>query len=210
MKPARLKKIGSRGNTPKYQIASPGDHRLNHAERAIQTFKNHFIVILYGTDSGFPAKQWDRLIKQAVMTLNMCRPSQINPKLSAYQQVWGNFDFNKTPLAPPGCKVVVHERAMERGAWACHGVVGYYIGPAMNRYRNYNSYIPDTKGIRTTNTLEFFPEKVDIPTTSTTDRLARATEDLVAILQQPHPAAPLLQQGAIVNDAMKQLTAFML
>jgi hypothetical protein len=55
-----------------YQIASPGDHRLNHAERAIQTFKNHFIAVLYGADSGFPAKQWDRLIKQAVMTLNMC------------------------------------------------------------------------------------------------------------------------------------------
>jgi hypothetical protein len=109
----------------KYQIASPGDHRLNHAERAIQTFKNHFIVILYGTDSGFPAKQWDRLIGQAVMTLNMCRPSRINPKLSAYQQVWGNFDFNKTPLAPPGCKVLVHERAMKRGAWACHGIVGW-------------------------------------------------------------------------------------
>jgi hypothetical protein len=66
-----------------YQIASPGDHRLNHAERAIQTFKNHFIAVLYGCDSTFPAKQWDRIIKQAVMTLNMCRPSQINLKLSA-------------------------------------------------------------------------------------------------------------------------------
>ena len=54
-----------------YQIASPGDHRLNHAERVVQTFKNHFIAILYGTDSSFPAKQWDRLVKQAVMTLHM-------------------------------------------------------------------------------------------------------------------------------------------
>ena len=189
-----------------YQIASPGDHRLNHAERAIQTFKNHFISVLYGADSSFPAKQWDRLLKQAVMTLNMCRPSRINPKLSAYQQVWGNFDFNKTPLAPPGCKVVVHERAMERGAWACHGIVGYYIGPALKHYRNYKSYIPETKGVRTTNTLEFFPEKVDMPTTSTTDRLARATEDLVAILQAEHPATPYLQQGTAVNDAMEQLT----
>jgi hypothetical protein len=45
-----------------------------------------------------------------------------------------------------------------------------------------------------------------MPTTSTTDRLARATEDLVEILQQPHPATPFLQQGTIVNDAMKQLT----
>ena len=84
-----------------YQIASQGDHQLNSAERAIQTFKSHFIAILYGTDSSFPAKQWDRLIKQAVMTLNMCQPFHINWKLSAHQQVWGNFDFNKTPLAPP-------------------------------------------------------------------------------------------------------------
>jgi hypothetical protein len=45
-----------------------------------------------------------------------------------------------------------------------------------------------------------------MPTTSTTDRLARATEELVEILQQPHPATPLLKQGTIVNDAMKQLT----
>jgi hypothetical protein len=41
----------------KHQIASPRDHRLNRAERTIQTFRNHFIAILYGTDSGFPAKQ---------------------------------------------------------------------------------------------------------------------------------------------------------
>jgi hypothetical protein len=40
-----------------YQISSPGDHRLIQAERAIQTFKNHFISILYGTDSSFPANQ---------------------------------------------------------------------------------------------------------------------------------------------------------
>jgi hypothetical protein len=95
---------------------------------------------------------------------------------------------------------------MERGAWACHGIVGYYIGPAMKHYRKYNSYIPETRGIRTTNTIEFFPEKVDMPTTSTTDRLARATEDLVDILKQLHPATPFLQQGKVVNDAIKQLT----
>jgi hypothetical protein len=76
----------------------------------------------------------------------------------------------------------------------------------MKHYRNYNSYIPETKGIQTTNTIEFFPEKVDMSTTSTTDRLARATEDLVTILQQEHPATPFLQQGTVVNDAMNQLT----
>ena len=41
----------------KYQLASPHDHRLNPAERAIQSFKNHFISNLHGYDNQFPAYQ---------------------------------------------------------------------------------------------------------------------------------------------------------
>ena len=78
----------------KYQLLPPGDHRTNSAERAIQTFKNHYTSILYGADDDFPANQWNRLIKIAVTTLNMLWPSRINPKLSAYNQIWGNFDYN--------------------------------------------------------------------------------------------------------------------
>jgi hypothetical protein len=188
-----------------YQIASPGDHRLNHAERAIQTFKNHFISILYGPDSSFPTNQWCRLIRQAVMTLNMCRVSQINPKLSAYQQLWGNFDFNKTPMAPPGCKVIVHERSLEQGAWASHGIKGFYIGPAMYHYRNYKAYIPETRGVRKTNTIEFFPDKVNMPSTYSADRLAAAPQNLVAALEQPHPPTPFLELGTPTNDAIVKL-----
>ena len=54
-----------------YQIAAPGDHRLNFAERAIQNFNNHFFSILHGCDTKYPANQWYRLIKQAVIKLNM-------------------------------------------------------------------------------------------------------------------------------------------
>jgi hypothetical protein len=41
-----------------YQLASPHDHRLNPAEKAIQTFKNHLISILHGCDNKFPAWLW--------------------------------------------------------------------------------------------------------------------------------------------------------
>jgi hypothetical protein len=149
-----------------YQIAAPGDHRLNFAERAIQTFKNHFVSVLHGCDPQFPANQWDRLLPQAVMTLNMVRPSRLNPKLSAYNQLWGNFNFEKTPLAPPGCKIIIHERPQERGTWADHGVTGFYIGPAMHHFRNYQCYIPSTRGERVSNTVEFFPAHVEMPNTS--------------------------------------------
>ena len=45
-----------------------------------------------------------------------------------------------------------------------------------------------------------------MPTTATTDQLARAMEDLVEILQAPQPATLFLQQGTVINDAMEQLT----
>ena len=77
----------------KYQLASPYDHRLNPAERAIQTYKNHLISNLHGCDTEFPASQWCRLIHQCEMTLNMLRRSRINPKLSAYTQLFRVFDY---------------------------------------------------------------------------------------------------------------------
>jgi hypothetical protein len=53
------------------QLVPPDTHCRNLAERAIQTFKSHFIAILAGVDSSFPMSLWDRLVPQAVMTLNL-------------------------------------------------------------------------------------------------------------------------------------------
>ncbi|OEU11422.1 hypothetical protein FRACYDRAFT_245985 [Fragilariopsis cylindrus CCMP1102] len=198
-----IDEIESRGL--KYQIAPRGNHRTIPAERAIQTVKNHSVSTLYGCDPTFPKSQWDRILPVSVLTLNMLRPSRINPAKSAYNELWGNFDFNKTPLAPPGCLIVAHERPQDRKTWANHGVKGYFIGPAKHHYRNYRVYIPATRGERTTDTIDFFPEHVQMPKTSSEDRLASVTEDLVAILQKPHPPTPFLDQGTTTNDAIDKL-----
>ena len=98
----------------KFQLAAPHDHRLNPAERAVSTFKNHFIAILAGCDERFPKYLWCQLVPQAVITLNMLRQSRINPKLSAHDQVFGTFNYQRTPLAPLGTKVIIHERPDQR------------------------------------------------------------------------------------------------
>ena len=41
-----------------FHLVPPNNHRANAAERAIQTFKNHFIAGLTGLDPNFPIKQW--------------------------------------------------------------------------------------------------------------------------------------------------------
>jgi hypothetical protein len=49
------------------------------------------------------------------MTLNMLRRSRFNPRLSAHTQIFGVFDYNRTPLAPIGTRTVVHERTTQQG-----------------------------------------------------------------------------------------------
>ena len=145
------------------QIVPPGVHRRNAAERAIRTFKNHFIAGLCSTNPNFPMKLWDRLIPQAEITLNLLRGSRMNPKLSAYAQVHGQFDYNRTPLAPPGTRVLVHEKSGARGTWAPHAVDGWYVGPALDHYRCYTTHVWSTKAERITDTLEWFPHDVKMP-----------------------------------------------
>ena len=41
-----------------YQLVPPDDHRRNIAEKAIQTWKDHFVSVLRGTAEIFPLHLW--------------------------------------------------------------------------------------------------------------------------------------------------------
>jgi hypothetical protein len=84
-----------------YQLSPPYIHRRNNDERAIQTFKNHFIAGLCSVDPTFPLKLWDKVLPQATITLNLLQNSRINPRMSAYAQLNGHFDFNRTTFGSP-------------------------------------------------------------------------------------------------------------
>ena len=175
------------------QRVPPHNHRRNAAERAIQTFKNHFIAGLATADPKFPLREWDRLIPQAIITLNIMRECRINPKLSAYAYLFGQFNFNATPLAPPGTRVIAHEKPQQRGTWDPHGVNGWYVGPALEHYRCITCYIPTTGKERVVDTVQWFPHVVPIPAASTDDYLRQAVADIIALLntRQQHPTLGL-------------------
>ena len=94
----------------RFQLMPPHLHQRNLAERAIQTFKNHFIAGLASVNKKFPVHLWCRLLPHCLLTLNLLRPSRINPKLSAYAQLHDAIKFNRTPLAPPGTKIIIHNK----------------------------------------------------------------------------------------------------
>jgi hypothetical protein len=54
-----------------FQLVPPDMHCRNRAERAIRTFKDHFIAILAGVDPKFPPYLWELLLPQAELTLNL-------------------------------------------------------------------------------------------------------------------------------------------
>jgi hypothetical protein len=55
-------------NDVECQLVPPHCHRRNAAERAILTFKEHFVAGLASVDTTFPLHLWDRLLPQAEIT----------------------------------------------------------------------------------------------------------------------------------------------
>ena len=83
------------------ELCPPKNHRLNGlGERAVRTFKDHFISTLATVDPTCPIQLWNEFVEQANDTLNLLRTSRRNPSISAYQELNGKFDYNKTPLVP--------------------------------------------------------------------------------------------------------------
>jgi len=94
----------------KWHVVEPSNHRVNSAERAIQTFKNHFISRLCATDENWPPQLRDQLTHQAIITLNLLHTSRIDPTKSAYEQIHGaKYDWNKHPMPPPWTRDIVYE-----------------------------------------------------------------------------------------------------
>ena len=82
-----------------------GQHRRNQAERAIQTFKAHFISILAGINDKFPLLLWCHLLKTTELTLNLLRQSRVAPKILAFAHVHGTHNNMQRLFAPIGCVV---------------------------------------------------------------------------------------------------------
>jgi hypothetical protein len=194
------------GHGISYQIVPPGIHRRNAAERAIRMFKDHFISILCGTDNTFPLRIWDKIIPQAVLTLNLLRASRLNPKNSAYAQIHGPFDYNKTPIAPLGYRVLVHVKPHLRGTWDPKAEDGFYIGPAKAHYRCVTVYITDTDSTRITDTVSWIPENTGVPTMAPSDEVIMAIRGLQKTIQGVPKDNILAERTDEKIGALQQLT----
>ena len=182
------------------QLVPPDNHRRNLAERAIQTFKSHFKAILAGVDDSFPMRLWDRLLPQAILTLNLLRQSNAVPTISAWQYVHGNFDYNKMPLAPMGCAVQLFQNSEKRTSWGANAIDGWYLQTSPEHYRCHVIYVKQTKSERVSDTVFFKTKYITEPTLTPADVITKALNDLTQALR-----GKTNQQGINQIDALTKL-----
>jgi hypothetical protein len=165
------------------QLVTPDNHRQNLAERAIQTFKNHFKAILAGVGDSFPMRLWDKLLPQTVLTLNLLRQSNVAPTILAYQYVHGNFDYSKLPLAPLGCVVQLYKNNTRHRTWAEHSTDGWYLGTSNEHYRCHKIYVKKMRAERISDTVFFKHKYTAQPTLMQADTIVKALDDLTHALK---------------------------
>ena len=172
-----------KANNMEYELVPPGQHRRNQAERAIQTFKAHFISILAGVDDKFPLSLWCHLLEPAELTLNLLRKSNVTPKISAFAHVHGHHDYMKKPFAPLGCAVQSHVKPEDRRTWDARADAGYSLGTSMEHHRCYRVYITKTRATRISDTVFFQHQYITNPTISPESSVIAAAQQLTAALK---------------------------
>ena len=136
------------------------------------------------------------MLQQAHDSLNLLRATRLNPKISAYAMMEGEYNFNKTPLAPPGTKELIHQDPNSRTSWGPYALDAWYVGNAKNHYRYYKVWLPSTRGYRITQTVKFSPTHVKIPGVSNTDNVIITAIELTKAL---------LNKNTSLNIQPKQL-----
>ena len=67
------------------------------------------------------------LLPQCQDTLNILRTSRLHPHMSPFTHMNSLFNYNPTPMSPPGIKTLVYETPQQLKTWAQHGVDAWYI-----------------------------------------------------------------------------------
>ena len=194
------------------ELTPVAQHRTNRAERAIRTWKGHFIAIMAGIDPECPLSLWENFIAQAELTLNLMRASPSNPMMSAWEMLCGRFDINSTPIAPLGMKVLVHDTPEKRGSWHGHGSLGFYTGRALKHYRCHTVWMKESRATRTSDCLSWHPVLLKMPGSSLIEELTSAVVEtqrlLTKIIANPssaHSNQPVCDDTAILAADLRSV-----
>ena len=131
---AEYKRVIKKKWNANYQLVSPNTHQSNAAERAIFTFRAHFLAIIAGVAPDFPKTLWDLLLPQTELTLNLLPQATLNSSRSLWSYFQGPFNYNATPIRPLCCDIIAHKNTGTRHSSDFRGAAGWNVGIALQHY----------------------------------------------------------------------------
>ena len=158
------------------------NHRVNAAEPAVKTAKYHIIAHVATFDHQCLIQLWSKMLPQIQDTLNMLRTSHNNNKLTAYEKLNGKFDWNQTPTAPLGTRVMIFIHPNRRNTFAPHCDEAFTVGRARHHYHLLEFYVPTTRGYRISGTFRLNPTHWKLPVISEQNKTVMTAPEL---LEQP-------------------------
>ena len=106
----------------------------------------------------------------------------------------GQFDFNKTPLSSAGIKTSTHVTANTRK----RGM--NMIKEVLDSDEHPKIFV--TKGIRSLNTVKFFPVKCGNPMLSDEEKISLILQDLITIVSSSTQTIPSISNGDELNSEL--------
>ena len=127
--------------------------------------------------SDLPIAEWNCLLQQTCITLNLLRPSRWNPNTRFYWEI--------LTLISPGA-LWLHSSASYKTKYKAnigfYWQLDYYVGPALNHYWSVQYNIPQTKTEIIIDAVIFIPHTKPIKFTSLFKYFHQATSDIITLL----------------------------
>jgi hypothetical protein len=89
--------------------------------------------------------------------MKLMLPFEYDPSISAYHGLHGSpFNFMQHPIAPAESKALTWSSPDNHGSWDDHGFPGVYVDPALQHFRAFRIWMPQTSALRVSVTVWWF------------------------------------------------------
>ena len=171
-----------------YELVPPKEHRSNMAEKAIQTFKGHFVGVLSGCAPSMPIHLWCQLLLQVERQFLLLRQPREHPNLSAYAHVYEQHDYNRHPFVPIGIEALVQDKHHQRCTFE-HCTKAFVLGMSTEHYQCWKFWTPTTHATCISGAAFFKHKYLTNPLITPEDQVIAAAAHLSNTLQgirSPH------------------------
>ena len=86
----------------------------------------------------------------------------------------GEFHFDATPIAPPGSKMLMHDKPGKRKTFGMNATLTWYLGPCLRHYRTFRGIVPSMGDERLSDMVRFQHHAITIPNLTPANRILEA------------------------------------